>query len=143
MNSLIPLKIHGARMERALTDDMLATDVAEYLVRAGLPFRDAHHKAGEVVRMGRSEYLFDALPSLTGFSAIVITAEENKCGMSTLTLAQLQTISPLFAADMAQNPKWWNFERSVESRAVDGGTSRSSVMAQCGELRTWLGGAAA
>lgn len=33
----------------ALTFDMLATDLAYYLVRKSVPFREAHHIAGQVV----------------------------------------------------------------------------------------------
>jgi argininosuccinate lyase len=35
-----------ARMRLALSSDMLATDLADYLVRKGVPFRQTHHVAG-------------------------------------------------------------------------------------------------
>jgi len=44
------LKVNDSRMQEALTVDMLATDVADYLVRKGVPFRDTHHIAGAVVK---------------------------------------------------------------------------------------------
>ena len=68
------------------------------------------------------------------------SAEEQQCGMSELTLAQLQTISPLFQSDIAQSKEWWNFERSVESRAVPGGTNRERVKEQIEQLRLFVEG---
>jgi argininosuccinate lyase len=44
------LTIHPKRMEGALSADMLATDLADYLVRKGMPFRQAHHVSGECVK---------------------------------------------------------------------------------------------
>ena len=109
------LSIRKDRMHAALTPDMLATDVAEYLVRKGMPFRQAHHKAGEVVAL----------------------AEQKGCLMSELSLTELKGICDLFDKDIA-DPKWWDFERSVESRNVVGGTSRSSIERQIQELRVLL-----
>ena len=48
---LSTLEVNPAFMAAALTPEMLATDLAEYLVRKGVPFRDAHHLAGAAVRM--------------------------------------------------------------------------------------------
>ena len=44
------LRIKKDLMERQKNDYMLATDVAEYLVRKGLPFREAHEATGRLVR---------------------------------------------------------------------------------------------
>lgn len=38
------------RFFAGLSADMLATDLAEYLVRKGVPFRETHHISGEVSR---------------------------------------------------------------------------------------------
>lgn len=46
------------KMLAALTPDMLATDLAEYLVRKGLPFRETHHIAGRVVALAEKESLW-------------------------------------------------------------------------------------
>ncbi|HEX8076468.1 MAG TPA: argininosuccinate lyase, partial [Chthoniobacterales bacterium] len=44
------LTIHSARMESAATDpNLLATDLAEYLVKKGMPFREAHDVVGKLV----------------------------------------------------------------------------------------------
>lgn len=36
-----------AKLRQILVPEMLATDIAEYLVRKGLPFRETHHIAGQ------------------------------------------------------------------------------------------------
>jgi len=55
------------RMEARLASEMLATDLAEYLVRKGVPFRQTHHIAGDAVKMAEdrccallaASFLFD------------------------------------------------------------------------------------
>ena len=48
--------VHKERMEEALNWQILATDVADYLVRKGIPFRQAHHAVGQAVKKAE---LFD------------------------------------------------------------------------------------
>ena len=49
--TLATAKFRSARMRQATQGDFsTATDLADYLVRQGLPFRDAHDVVGEVVR---------------------------------------------------------------------------------------------
>ncbi len=48
---LSTLNIFPDKMKAALTPDMLATDLAEYLVRKGIPFRETHHISGSAVRL--------------------------------------------------------------------------------------------
>jgi argininosuccinate lyase len=55
-----------------------ATDLADYLVRKGLPFRDAHHAVG---------------------SAVAHAAKKN-CDLSDLTLGEMKTFSPLIEKDV-------------------------------------------
>lgn len=105
------LEVHGDKMQAALTADMLATDVADYLVLKGVPFRQTHHIAGSVVRK----------------------AEVDGVSIADVSLADLQEISPLFDADIAEV---FDFERSVERRYAKGGTSRSSVLAQIASIET-------
>lgn len=64
------LKVNKRSCEAALSCDMLATDVAYYLVRKGIPFRRAHHIAGQLVSM----------------------AEQKGVEMSGLSLQELKTI---------------------------------------------------
>lgn len=42
---------------------MLATDVAYYLVRKGVAFREAHHLAGQVVSLSEEKHI--SMPDLT------------------------------------------------------------------------------
>ena len=44
------MRVNAPRMQGALVDEMLATDLADYLVRKGMPFRQSHHIVGQVVR---------------------------------------------------------------------------------------------
>lgn len=99
------LTINPEKMKAALSFDMLATDVAYYLVRNGIAFRIAHNLAGQVVK----------------------AAETKGCSMDKLSLSELKNISPKFKEDSVQI---WNFENSVEQYQAPGGTSRSSVLNQ-------------
>jgi argininosuccinate lyase len=103
-----------AALRAALSTELLATDLAEYLVRKGVPFRETHHVAGAAVRM----------------------AEVQAVPLSELTLEDLLTLHHAFEADVMQV---WNFEQSVEQRDAAGGTSRRAVLEQIGKLRDWLG----
>lgn len=92
---------------------MLATDVADYLVLKGVPFRQTHHMAGAVVRKG----------------------EELGISIADISLEDFKQISPLFEADIAQV---FDFEKSVERRYALGGTSKSSVLAQIESIEKLL-----
>ncbi|MBX3049880.1 MAG: argininosuccinate lyase [Caldilineaceae bacterium] len=110
---LATLTVNVARMAASLVPEMLATDLAEYLVRKGIPFRETHHVAGAAVRL----------------------AEEQGVSLSALTAADLQTLHPAFGEDVAD---LWSYERSVEQRDAAGGSSRRAVLAQIEALRSWL-----
>lgn len=107
------LTIHPDRMAAALGDELLATDLADWLVRRGVPFRHSHHLVGQVVRR----------------------AEELGSALSAVPLADLQAISPVFTAECAGV---WNAEQSVEQRATIGGAARAAVAAQIAALRSSL-----
>jgi argininosuccinate lyase len=107
---LATLTVHPDRLRAALVDELLATDLADALVRAGVPFRQSHHLVGQVVRR----------------------AEALGCPLRAVPLADLQAISPHFTAEMAAV---WDFERSVEQRSTKGGTSRAAILAQIEALR--------
>jgi argininosuccinate lyase len=108
------LTIRPDRMAAALGDELLATDLADWLVRRSVPFRQSHHIVGRVVRR----------------------AEELGCALSALPLAELQAISPVFTADVAMV---WSIEQSVEQRTVIGGTARAAVRDQIDALRRLCG----
>lgn len=103
------------RMEASLSMDMLATDLADYLVRKGVPFRETHHISGECVR----------------------AAEENSLsGIDQLSMEQFKTIDSRFEDDVF---KTFNFEQSVERRDATGGTAKSAVIKQLNALKDTLG----
>ncbi len=102
------------RMAEAMDDFMLATDLAEWLVNQGIPFRQSHHIVGEVVR----------------------EAEYRQCSLSDLDLQTLQRLHPTFTADALAV---WDFERSVEQRAAVGGTAKAAVLQQISAARGLIG----
>lgn len=110
---LSTMNIFPEKMKASLSADMLATDLAEYLVRKGVPFRETHHISGAAVKM----------------------AEDRNGTLSDLTVEDLKTLHPSFEADVS---KVWSFETSIENRNTPGGTAKSSVLAQIDLLKTWL-----
>ena len=110
LSTLVP---RPERMVARLAPEMLATDLADYLVRKGVPFRDTHHVAGAAVRL----------------------AETTGVPLSALTPAQLRTLHPLFGDDVAAV---WSFEASVEARDAAGGTSKRAVLEQARALAAWV-----
>ncbi|XP_072868749.1 argininosuccinate lyase isoform X2 [Chlorocebus sabaeus] len=107
------LQIHRENMGQALSPDMLATDLAYYLVRKGMPFRQAHEASGKAVFM----------------------AETKGVALNELSLQELQTISPLFSGDVSCV---WDYGHSVEQYGALGGTARSSVDWQIRQVRALL-----
>jgi argininosuccinate lyase len=99
------LKVNAARMQAALDDDLLATDLSDYLVRQGVPFRQSHHLAGQAVRR----------------------AEDLDVSLRDLALAEYQSIHPAFTEDVYDV---LDFQRSVEARDTEGGTAPTAVRAQ-------------
>ncbi|XP_072043943.1 LOW QUALITY PROTEIN: argininosuccinate lyase-like [Amphiura filiformis] len=110
---LSTLTINKEAMRGALSPDMLATDLAYYLVRKGIPFRDAHGLSGGCVAL----------------------AETKMCAVADLTVEDLKTVSPAFEPDVSSV---WDYENSVEQYTSAGGTSRSSVLQQIKQLETWM-----
>jgi len=116
---LATLKPNGDKMQAALDLPMLATDLSDHLVRKGVPFREAHHVAGAVVK----------------------EAEDRGCTLDKLTGDDLRKIHPLFGDDAASSGPggMWDYEAAVERRQTDGGTSRRGVQLQVDALKEWLG----
>ena len=92
-------------MRAALTMDMLATDIADYLVRKGVPFRETHHISGRAVAL----------------------AEQSKCQISDLSMSQWKDLSEKFDDDVKQV---FDFEASVEKRDAIGGPARAMIARQ-------------
>jgi argininosuccinate lyase len=99
------LIVHPERMQAALSDEMLATELADYLVMKGIPFREAHHLVGQVVQKALAQGV----------------------GLRDLLLSDYQDVSKTFRRDVMS---WLNFERAVERRDSIGGTARASVETQ-------------
>lgn len=104
-----------AAMLAACTPDMLATEIADYLVRLShrVPFREAHHISGRVVAL----------------------AEKEGVGMDKLTFEQLKGVDGRFGEDVVE---CWDYERAVEMKSAKGGTGRESVMEQIAVLKGML-----
>ena len=102
-------------MLAACTPDMLATEIADYLVRSPhrVPFREAHHISGRVVAL----------------------AEKEGVAMDKLSFEQLKGVDGRFAEDVVDV---WDYERAVEMKSAKGGTGRESVREQIEVLKGML-----
>ncbi len=107
------LRIHPERMASALHDDLLATELADYLARRGLPFRQGHHIVGQAVRL----------------------AGERGCGLRDLTVDDYRALSPHFGDDVHEV---LDFRRAVEQRSAPGGTATAAVKAQIAAAKAVL-----
>ncbi len=108
------LHVHPKRMASGLNDDFsLATDVADYLVAQGVPFRRAHRIVGEVVRYCLAGGL----------------------SLSELTLDTWQAFSPAFSEDIVNGV---DAASSIAGRKTPGGAGGESVKAQIEEARRHL-----
>jgi argininosuccinate lyase len=105
------LSIRPEAMRRALDPAMLATDLADYLVDRGVPFRVAHSLVGKVVRR----------------------AQELGMTIDRLSLEELRAISAVFEPDVAEV---FSFPRSIDRRAVPGGTGSAAVQEQLAQAKT-------
>jgi argininosuccinate lyase len=84
---------------------MMATDLADYLVRKGATFREAHAAVGRLIRQ----------------------CEDGRLDLHTLPLAAFTAAHPLFEQDVFDA---LSALRSVEQREVEGGTGPTAVRAQ-------------
>ncbi len=99
------LELHPDRMAAALTPDLLSTDLADYLVGKGVPFREAHEVSGRVVKL----------------------AEEKQLALDQLPLQELQALDDRFEPDVDEV---FDLEAALERRSSLGGTAPSAVKAQ-------------
>jgi len=102
------------RIALALDSELLATDLADVLVRSGVPFREAHEHVGTLVR----------------------EAEERSLPLKDLPEQVFAAVHPALGEGRAKAAFDW--ERSVESRATPGGTARAAVIAQRAALQDRL-----
>lgn len=101
------MTVNGKRMRDVLESDFSnATDMADYLAKKGLPFREAHAVVGKAVHY---------------------CIERGKV-LQQLSLEELQAMSPLFEEDIHH---YLDIETCVKQRNTYNGTSPSSVRRQC------------
>ena len=101
---------YAARLEGGF---LLATELADYLAAKGVPFRDAHHVSGRLVKW----------------------CEDRGTDFTALDLPLLQQHHPAFAADALD---WLDPAGAAERRTSRGGTAWSEITRQCDLLRAGL-----
>jgi argininosuccinate lyase len=107
------LTLNRERAERAASGQLLATDVADYLVGKGMPFRRAHEVVGALVRK--------------------LVAEGRE--FASLSLAEWQAASSLFGPDVAGRI---TPEASVQAKRTPQSTAPGAVSAAIEEAERWL-----
>ena len=108
------MRVNDERLRRAAADPgLLATEAADFLVRRGLPFRQAHQVVGQIVR----------------------EAERLGTDWTAFSLDQLRHFSPLF--DDTLGPAL-TLESALSSRSAAGGTSAGNVRASIDHYRERL-----
>jgi len=117
--ALATLRVSREAMRRAAEDPLLlATDLAEVLVAAGVPFREAHEVVGK----------------------LVAHCVSRGADPRTLSLEELRAFHPAFPAPAAELV---GLERSVEARDLPGGPARRRVVAALDEAEARLAAASA
>lgn len=102
-----------AMRKAALKGFATATDLADYLVKKGLPFRDAHEIVAQTVQY----------------------AEQKKCDLSELDLDELKQFSPEIETDIFSV---LTLQGSLDSRDHIGGTAPRQIREAIGRARKWL-----
>lgn len=106
--------VNKAVCDRAASDPaLLATDLADYLVRKDMPFRQAHHVVG----------------------AVVALAEKTGKSLNQLTLAELQSVDKTFGRDALGV---FDLQRAMEKRNVAGAPGTEEVAKQLAKWREQL-----
>ena len=108
-------KVNRAACQAAAGDPaLLATDLADYLVRKGMPFREAHHVVG----------------------AVVALAEKSGKPLNQLTVAQLQSINKQFGRDALSV---FNLRSAMARRNITGAPGTKEVANQLARWQKLLG----
>ena len=107
------LTLKGEVTRARLNPLLLATDVADYLVEKGLPFRKAHKVVGALVKWCVNEGV----------------------ELNSVALEKLRAFSDRFEADVE---KVFDWQAAIEHRGLPGGTGSASVAAQITRARTTL-----
>ena len=108
------IKVNAEAMRKAALEGYAtATDLADYLVKQGLPFREAHEAVAQAVRF----------------------AESRGCGLAELALPDLQQFSPLIGKDVFPA---LSLEGALKARSHIGGTAPARVKAAIAKARKSL-----
>ncbi|MCK5578266.1 MAG: argininosuccinate lyase [Planctomycetes bacterium] len=99
------MTIKPQKMQATINDHILATDLVDYLVQKGVPFRESHSTVGQIVR-----YTLDYDKNLIG-----------------LSLSELKQFNPKFQKDVYQV---FNIKKSIDAHNLPGGTSEAMVRKQ-------------
>ena len=112
--AVLSIKFNAERLRLTAGDPtLLSTEAADYLVRKGISFRQAHDIVGKVLR----------------------EAEKQGVSFTALALEKLQEISPAFAADF---PNSLSLDAALGAKKVPGGTAPESVRAAIADLEARL-----
>lgn len=112
--SLAAAEFKVLRMKEAAEEGYAnATDLADYLVRKGMPFLAAHNTAGRLVRI----------------------CLDRGIGLEELPLQDYQELQPLIGEDVYEA---LSLEACLEARDIPGGTAPSRVARALSEARDWL-----
>jgi len=108
---LAGVQVHRDRMRRAAEDGFItATDLADYLVRKGMPFRQAHEVVGRAV----------------------LLATERGCGLGDLPLGDYRSLSPRIGDDVYEA---LSLAASVGRRTSQGGTAPVNLKRRLAALK--------
>ena len=111
---LANLEVNEGACARAASDPaLLATDLADYLVLNGVPFRQAHHAIG----------------------AVVALAEKKRKPLNELTLAELQSIDRQFGPDALAV---FDLQKAMARREMTGAPSPNQIHKQLARWRKTL-----
>jgi argininosuccinate lyase len=112
--ALASTKFNAERLRAAASNPaLLATEAADYLVRKGIPFRQAHGIVGKVLR----------------------EAEKQNIPWTALPLDVLKKISPAFEADFVKS---FSADAALAAKKVPGGTAPEAVCAAIADLEARL-----
>jgi argininosuccinate lyase len=111
--TLRTLKFDTKRMRSAVSSSMMATDLADHLVRKRVTFRDAHRAVGSLVQL----------------------AEASGDDMARLSMSALRVAHPLFSASARRE---LDPVTSLRNREIPGGTGRRSVASQLADAKRLL-----
>ena len=107
------LSVRPEKMQQALDSSLMATDIADYLVKKGIPFRQSYGITGKAVRF----------------------AAENNKALADLTLQEWQSFHESIKEDILET---LSPESSINNRNVFGGTGKKAVLKQIEQAKNKL-----